>query len=155
MAAYQYVFVMKGLGKTYTGGRQVLRDIWLSFLPGAKIGVIGLNGAGKSTLLRVMAGIEKDFVGEAWASEGARIGFLAQEPELDPQLNVLGNVMEVSRRRRRCSTATTRSPPTIPMKPRRRCRPFKTRSMRRICGISSHRLKWRWTRCAVPMAAPT
>jgi ATP-binding cassette ChvD family protein len=94
MAAYQYVFVMKGLGKTYAGGRQVLRDIWLSFLPGAKIGVIGLNGAGKSTLLRVMAGMEKDFVGEAWAAEGARIGFLPQEPELDPQLNVLGNVME-------------------------------------------------------------
>ena len=94
MAAYQYVFVMKGLGKTYPGGRQVLRDIWLSFLPGVKIGVIGLNGAGKSTLLRVMAGMEKDFVGEAWAAEGARIGFLPQEPELDPQLNVLGNVME-------------------------------------------------------------
>ena len=94
MAAYQYVFVMKGLGKTYSGGRQVLRDIWLSFLPGAKIGVIGLNGAGKSTLLRVMAGIEKDFVGEAWAAEGVRVGFLPQEPELDPQLNVLGNVME-------------------------------------------------------------
>jgi ATP-binding cassette ChvD family protein len=94
MAAYQYVFVMKGLGKTYSAGRQVLRDIWLSFLPGAKIGVIGLNGAGKSTLLRVMAGIEKDFVGEAWAAEGVRVGFLPQEPELDPQLNVLGNVME-------------------------------------------------------------
>jgi len=94
MAAYQYVFVMKGLGKTYPGGRQVLRDIWLSFLPGVKIGVIGLNGSGKSTLLRVMAGIEKDFVGEAWAADGVRIGFLPQEPELDPQLNVLGNVME-------------------------------------------------------------
>ncbi len=94
MAAYQYVFVMKGLGKTYSGGRQVLRDIWLSFLPGAKIGVIGLNGAGKSTLLRVMAGMEKDFIGEAWAAEGVRVGFLPQEPELDPQLNVLGNVME-------------------------------------------------------------
>ena len=94
MAAYQYVFVMKGLCKTYSGGRQVLRDIWLSFLPGVKIGVIGLNGAGKSTLLRVMAGIDKDFVGEAWAAEGVRVGFLPQEPELDPQLNVLGNVME-------------------------------------------------------------
>ena len=94
MAAYQYVFVMKGLGKTYPGGRQVLRDIWLSFLPGVKIGVIGLNGAGKSTLLRVMAGIEKDFIGEAWAAEGVRVGFLPQEPQLDPQLNVLGNVME-------------------------------------------------------------
>jgi sulfate-transporting ATPase len=94
MAAYQYVFVMKGLSKTYTGGRQVLRDIWLSFLPGVKIGVIGLNGSGKSTLLRIMAGQEKDYVGEAWAAEGVRVGFLPQEPELDPQLNVLGNVME-------------------------------------------------------------
>src|SRR5215470_2708573 len=85
---------MKGLSKTYSGGRQVLRDIWLSFLPGAKIGVIGLNGAGKSTLLKIMAVQEKDFVGEAWAAEGARVGYLPQEPELDPQLNVLGNVME-------------------------------------------------------------
>jgi ATP-binding cassette ChvD family protein len=84
---------MKGLGKTYAGGRQVLRDIWLSFYPGAKIGVIGLNGAGKSTLLRIMAGVETDFSGEAWAAEGARVGYLPQEPELDPQLNVLGNVM--------------------------------------------------------------
>jgi energy-dependent translational throttle protein EttA len=94
MASYQYVYVMKGLGKTYAGGRQVLRDIWLSFLPGAKIGVIGLNGAGKSTLLRIMAGVDKDFVGEAWAAEGVRVGYLPQEPELDPALNVLGNVME-------------------------------------------------------------
>ncbi|HYM19201.1 MAG TPA: energy-dependent translational throttle protein EttA [Micropepsaceae bacterium] len=94
MAAYQYVFVMKGLSKTYVGGRQVLKDIWLSFLPGAKIGVIGVNGSGKSTLLRIMAGIDKDFVGEAWAAESARVGYLPQEPELDEQLNVLGNVME-------------------------------------------------------------
>ena len=71
MAAYQYIYVMKGLGKTYPGGREVLRDIWLSFFPGAKIGVLGLNGAGKSTLLRIMAGEERDFSGEAWAAEGA------------------------------------------------------------------------------------
>jgi energy-dependent translational throttle protein EttA len=94
LASYQYVFVIKGLSKTYSGGRQVLKDIWLSFLPGAKIGVIGLNGAGKSTLLRIMAGLDKDFIGEAWSAEGARVGYLPQEPELDPQLNVLGNVME-------------------------------------------------------------
>ena len=94
MAAYQYVYVMKGLSKTYTGGRQVLKDIWLSFFPGAKIGVIGVNGSGKSTLLRIMAGIDTDFIGEAWSAEGARVGYLPQEPELDPQLNVLGNVME-------------------------------------------------------------
>jgi sulfate-transporting ATPase len=94
MPAYQYIYVMKGLGKSYPGGREVLRDIWLSFLPGAKIGVLGLNGAGKSTLLRIMAGAEKEFSGEAWAAEGASVGFLAQEPVLDPQKDVFGNVSE-------------------------------------------------------------
>src|SRR5258705_5150333 len=94
MAAYQYIYVMKGLGKTYAGGREVLKDIWLSFMPGAKIGVLGLNGAGKSTLLRVMAGQERDFVGEAWAAEGVRVGFLPQELVLDPEKDVAGNVME-------------------------------------------------------------
>jgi ATP-binding cassette ChvD family protein len=94
MAAYQYIYVMKGLGKTYPGGREVLRDIWLSFLPGAKIGVLGLNGAGKSTLLRIMAGEERDFGGEAWAAEGVRVGYLAQEPVLDPDKDVAGNVTE-------------------------------------------------------------
>src|SRR5436305_6054216 len=94
MAAYQYIYVMKGLSKTYPGGRQVLNDIWLSFLPGAKIGVLGLNGAGKSTLLRIMAGQEREFAGEAWAAEGATIGYLAQEPALDPDKDVFGNVIE-------------------------------------------------------------
>src|SRR5579862_2094969 len=94
MAAYQYIYVMKGLSKTYPGGREVLKDIWLSFLPGAKIGVLGPNGAGKSTLLRIMAGIEKSFTGEAWASEGASVGYLPQEPELDPEKDVAGNVTE-------------------------------------------------------------
>ena len=94
MAAYQYIYVMKGLSKTFPGGREVLKDIWLSFLPGAKIGVLGPNGAGKSTLLRVMAGAERDFSGEAWAAEGARVGFLPQEPALDPEKDVFGNVME-------------------------------------------------------------
>jgi ATP-binding cassette ChvD family protein len=93
MASYQYVYVMKKLGKTYPGGKQVLKDIWLSFYPGAKIGVIGLNGAGKSTLLKIMAGIEKEFTGEAWSADGARVGYLPQEPELDPAKDVLGNVM--------------------------------------------------------------
>ena len=94
MAAYQYIYVMKGLGKTYPGGREVLKDIWLSFLPGAKIGVLGPNGAGKSTLLRIMAGIEKSFTGEAWSAEGATVGYLPQEPELDPMNDVAGNVTE-------------------------------------------------------------
>jgi ATP-binding cassette ChvD family protein len=94
MPAYQYIYVMKGLGKSYPGGREVLRDIWLSFLPGAKIGVLGLNGAGKSTLLRVMAGQDKEFSGEAWAAEGATVGYLPQEPVLDPDKDVFGNVSE-------------------------------------------------------------
>ncbi len=94
MPAYQYIYVMKGLGKSYPGGREVLRDIWLSFLPGAKIGVLGLNGAGKSTLLKIMAGAEKEFSGEAWAAEGATVGYLAQEPVLDPAKDVFGNVSE-------------------------------------------------------------
>jgi len=94
MAAYQYVYVMKGLNKTFPGGKQVLKDIWLSFLPGAKIGVLGLNGAGKSTLLKVMSGQDDNFTGEAWAAEGVKIGFLKQEPELNETKDVLGNVME-------------------------------------------------------------
>ena len=94
MAAYQYIYVMKGLSKIYPGGRKVLDDIWLSFLPGAKIGVLGLNGAGKSTLLRIMAGIDTDFGGEAWAADGVSVGYLPQEPELDPALDVQGNVMQ-------------------------------------------------------------
>src|SRR5215470_3092744 len=94
MAAYQYIYVMKGLSKTYSGGREVLKDIWLSFLPGAKIGVLGANGAGKSTLLRIMAGQDRDFAGEAWSAEGAKVGYLAQEPFLDPEKDVFGNVIE-------------------------------------------------------------
>src|SRR5258708_17976806 len=94
MAAYQYIYVMKGLAKVYPGGRKVLNDIWLSFLPGAKIGVLGLNGSGKSTLLRIMAGLDHDVAGESWAADGASVGFLPQEPQLDPTKDVLGNVME-------------------------------------------------------------
>ena len=94
MSAPQYVYVMRRLGMSYAGGRDVLNDISLAFLPGAKIGVLGLNGAGKSTLLRIMAGLETEYRGEAWAAASIRIGHLAQEPELDPSRNVLENVME-------------------------------------------------------------
>ncbi|MCR9212182.1 MAG: energy-dependent translational throttle protein EttA [Proteobacteria bacterium] len=94
MASYQYIYVMNGLSKTYPGGKQVLKDIRLSFFPGAKIGVLGLNGAGKSTLLKIMAGIETEFQGEAWAAEGVKVGFLEQEPTLDGDKDVLGNVMD-------------------------------------------------------------
>ena len=94
MASYQYVYVMDRVSKTYPGGKQVLKDIRLSFLPGAKIGIVGVNGAGKSTLLKLMAGMDKEFTGEAWAAEGAKVGYLAQEPQLNESKDVLGNVME-------------------------------------------------------------
>jgi energy-dependent translational throttle protein EttA len=93
MPAYHYVYVMKGLSRTYPGGREVLKGITLSFFPGAKIGVIGVNGSGKSTLLRIMAGLDHDFTGEAWAADGAKVGYLPQEPQLDPSKAVLENVM--------------------------------------------------------------
>jgi energy-dependent translational throttle protein EttA len=92
MASYQYVYVMKDLTKNFPGGREVFKGITLSFLPGVKIGVLGVNGAGKSTLLKIMAGIEKEYGGEAWAAEGARVGYLSQEPQLDPDLTVAENV---------------------------------------------------------------
>jgi len=93
MASHQYVYVMNRLSKAWPGGKEVLKNISLSFLPGAKIGVLGLNGAGKSTLLKIMAGIETEFHGEAWAADGIKVGYLAQEPELDPSLDVAGNVL--------------------------------------------------------------
>ncbi len=92
--ARQFIYHMHGLSKAYAGGKKVLDTINLSFYPDAKIGVLGPNGSGKSTLLRIMAGLDTEFLGEAWVAEGATVGYLEQEPELDPQLNVLGNVME-------------------------------------------------------------
>ena len=94
MASYQYVYVMDQLSKTYPGGKQVLKDIRLSFFPGAKIGVVGVNGSGKSTLLKIMAGLDSEYSGEAWAADGAKVGYLEQEPQLNPSKDVLGNVME-------------------------------------------------------------
>jgi ATP-binding cassette ChvD family protein len=94
MAAYQYVYVMKDVTKAFPGGREVFKGITLSFLPGVKIGVLGVNGAGKSTLLKIMAGVEKEYGGEAWAAEGVRVGYLQQEPQLDPAKNVGDNVAE-------------------------------------------------------------
>ena len=93
MAAYQYVYHMQGVSKTYPGGKKCFENIHLSFLPGVKIGVVGVNGAGKSTLLKIMAGLDKDFTGEAWAADGAKVGYLPQEPQLDPNLTVRENVM--------------------------------------------------------------
>lgn len=91
--ARQFIYHMQGLTKTYPGGKKVLDNIHLSFYPDAKIGVLGVNGAGKSTLLRIMAGIDKEFTGEGFVAEGARVGYLPQEPQLDPALNVRENVM--------------------------------------------------------------
>ena len=93
MASYQYVYHMDGVSKTYQGGKKCFENIRLNFLPGVKIGVVGVNGSGKSTLMRIMAGIDTDFSGEAWAAEGARVGYLPQEPQLDESLNVRDNVM--------------------------------------------------------------
>ena len=94
MAAYQYVYHMSGVSKTYPGGKKTFEDIHLNFLPGVKIGVVGVNGAGKSTLMKIMAGLDKDFQGEAWAAEGAKVGYLPQEPKLDETKSVRDNVME-------------------------------------------------------------
>jgi ATP-binding cassette ChvD family protein len=94
MASYQYVYVMKGLNKAYAGGKHVLKDVTLSFIPGAKIAVIGVNGAGKSTLMKIMAGMDTEFTGEAWAADGARVGYLSQEPQLDENLTVRENILE-------------------------------------------------------------
>src|SRR3954449_10460977 len=93
MASYQYVYVMKNLTKAFPGGREVFKGITLSFLPGVKIGMLGVNGAGKSTLLKIMAGIEKEHGGEAWAADGVRVGYLEQEPQLDEDKTVAENVM--------------------------------------------------------------
>ncbi len=93
MASYQYVYHMQGVSKTYPGGKKCFENIHLSFLPGVKIGVVGVNGAGKSTLMKIMAGLDKDFTGEAWSAEGAKVGYLPQEPKLDESLSVRENVM--------------------------------------------------------------
>lgn len=93
MAAYQYVYHMSGVSKTYPGGKKCFENIHLNFLPGVKIGVVGVNGSGKSTLMKIMAGMDKDFTGEAWHAEGAKVGYLPQEPKLDETLTVRENVM--------------------------------------------------------------
>src|ERR1700685_688239 len=92
--ARQFIYHMQGVSKTYPGNRKILENVNLSFYPDAKIGVLGVNGSGKSTLLRIMAGLDSEFNGEAWAAEGARVGYLPQEPQLDPQKTVRDNVMD-------------------------------------------------------------
>lgn len=94
MASYQYIYVMQNLTKVFPGGKELFKGITLSFFPGAKIGVLGVNGAGKSTLLKIMAGVDKEFNGEAWAADGVKVGYLEQEPKLDPSKNVIENIMD-------------------------------------------------------------
>ena len=94
MASYQYSYVMQGVSKTFPGGKEILKNITLSFMPDAKIGVLGPNGAGKSTLMKIMAGIDTDISGEAWAAKGVRVGYLEQEPALDPSKTVEENVTD-------------------------------------------------------------
>ncbi|MEH6361058.1 MAG: ATP-binding cassette domain-containing protein, partial [Amylibacter sp.] len=93
MSSNKYVYFMEGVSKTYPGGKKCFENIHLSFLPGVKIGVVGVNGTGKSTLMRIMAGMDKEFTGEAWAAKGSTVGYLPQEPKLDETLNVRENVM--------------------------------------------------------------
>ena len=108
--ARQFIYHMQGLSKTWPGGKKVLDNVHLSFYPDAKIGVLGVNGSGKSTLLRIMAGIDKDFTGEASSPEGAKVGYLPQEPKLDDRSTCAAMSCSASRRKRPFSTATTNSP---------------------------------------------
>ena len=110
--AAQYIFQMQGLSKTYPGGKKVFENIWLSFYPDAKIGVVGVNGSGKSTLLKIMAGLDKEFNGEARAAEGTKMGYLEQEPHLDPALDVWGNVIAWCEEKKIFDRSTTPSPPS-------------------------------------------
>ena len=164
MAAYQYVYVMKDVTKAFPGGREVFKGITLSFLPGVKIGVLGVNGAGKSTLLKIIAGIETEYGGEAFAAEGARVGYLSQEPYLDPTKTVSENVAEafgpLKAALNRFNEISDRF--ALPMEDDEmndpagragdRCR---RRSTPRMAGISTAASKSRSTRCAARRRMPT
>jgi energy-dependent translational throttle protein EttA len=154
--APQYVYTMKGLGKTHPPDTVVLKDIWLSFLPGAKIGVLGANGAGKSTLLKIMAGVEQNYTGEAFAGEGVSIGFLEQEPQLNPAKDVRGNVEEGVADTRalldrydeinnRLGEELTPEEMEKLLDEQPGCRIASTRP---TPGISTRGSRWRWTPCA-------
>ena len=160
----QFIFTMKGLGKIYPPDSVVFQDIWLSFLYGAKIGVIGSNGSGKSTLLRIMAGIDTAFLGEARLSAGYTVGLLPQEPVLDATKNVLGNVEEgVAPIRALLTTASTRSMRSsarrCPTRTWTSCSPTRracrTPSRRRAPGTWIPSSNTRWTRCVCRRATPT
>ena len=153
MAGPQYVYVMKGLSKTYPGGKQVLKDIWLSFYPGAKIGIVGVNGAGQvhpdEDHGRARSGIHRRGLGRRRRAHGLPAAGTAARSR--PR-TCAATSWKASPRSRRWSTATTRSPPTIPTKPPTRWPSCRTRSRRRACGISTARSTRRWTRCAARKA---
>ena len=154
--APQYIFTMKDLRKVTPQGKEILKGIWLSFYPTAKIGVLGGNGAGKSTLLRIMAGVDKDFAGEAFPPTGTRIGFLPQEPQLDP-------TEDRPRDRRggggarsaRSSSSTRTSPRTGRTRTRTSSAACRTRSTPRTSGSSTATSRPPWTRCGSRRATPT
>ena len=154
----QFIYTMKGLGKVHPPDHVVLKDIWLSFLPGAKIGVLGLNGSGKSSLLRIMAGEDQQFVGEAWPAEGISVGFLPQEPRLDPSKTVLGNVEEGVAELKALLTRYDEinakfgedlSPEEMDKSSKSRAR-SRIASKPRTGGISIRAWNWRWTRSGLP-----
>ncbi len=152
--ARQFIYHMQGMSKSYSGGKKVLEDVHLSFYPDAKIGVLGPNGAGKSTLLRIMAGIDKEFSGEAWLADGATSGYLSQEPQLDETKDVMGNVMEgVSEKQaildRYNELAMNYSDETAD-----EMTVCRTRSMPRISGISTARWSRPWMRFGARQVMP-
>ena len=163
MASYQYVYVMKDLTKAFPGGREVFKGITLAFLPGVKIGVLGVNGAGKSTLMKIMAGIDTEFGGEAWAAEGARVGYLAQEPQLDPDKTVGENVEEAFADLKAALEPLQRDLGKVrraderrgdERSARRAGRPAGRRSTPRMAGTSTGASTSRWTRCAARRRRP-
>ncbi len=152
----QFIYTMKGLGKVHQPDTKVLEDIWLSFFPGAKIGVLGLNGAGKSSLLKIMAGEDQSFIGEAFPADGISIGFLHQEPRLDPAKTVLGNVEEgvapIKALLERYDEVNAKlgedlSPDEMDKVLEEQSRRSRIGSTHRMPGISIHGWSSRWTRC--------
>ena len=153
--ARQFIYHMQGLSKTYPGNRKVLDNIHLSFYPDAKIGVLGVNGSGKSTLLRIMAGIDTDYVGEGWVAEGARVGYLQQEPQLDETKTVRENVMEGVARQEGADRPLQRDRRQLFRRNRRRDVAAAGRDRcQEPVGSRLARSISRWTRCAVRRTTP-
>ncbi len=153
--AREFIYYMHGLTKSYGGGKKVLDNIHLQFYPDAKIGVLGPNGSGKSTLLRIMAGMDKEFTGEAWLAKGATVGYLAQEPELDPSKDVLGNVMDGVAKDKALIDRYNELMMDYSEENAEKAAKCRTRSTPRTSGISTVRSRWPWTRCAARRAMRT